>query len=443
VFVRTSTAVDAFEFDPATASFGDAPLFTIWLPGYGTSYYGVEQIALDPTETKIYFSLRGGLYVFSAEDGTHLSTMANPDLQSPSSGICVSSTVPIDCVPFTKQDERILAINGAPCGPPAADAGFDMQEECTSPAGNPFVLDGSASTDPSSTPGTNDDIALFEWFEDYGLPTETLLGVGELLNAVLPLGTHAITLRVTDSFGEADTDEISITVVDTTAPQVLVGIVPGELWPPNHHLVQVGADTNVIDACSEPVAILNSVSSSEPDDQFGNDDGNTADDIQEAAIGTADYLFRLRAERSGSGPGRRYTAIYAAMDGAGNIGTAASFVDVRHDQGGATDPIRIDVTRSPNGTLVSWSQVEGAHHYSVIRGDLININETSTQIGLGPVFCVESRSVDATTQGQEDRDTPGPGQGFFYLVEYFDGVASSYGTESTLKPRIPGPGSCE
>jgi hypothetical protein len=70
---------------------------------------------------------------------------------------------------------------------------------------------------------------------------------------------------------------------------------------------------------------------------------------------------------------------------------------------------------------VSHSSPPGAHH-SVIRGDLNKISETSTQIGLGPGFCVVSRTDDVMTQG---RDTPSAGQGLFYLVEYFDGVAVS------------------
>ena len=443
LFLRSIWFVHALEYDPATATFGAEPLFTIYLPWGSRGYYGLEQIALDPTETKLYITQPGGLRIYSATDGAYLSTIADPDLQSESASICVSPRAVADCVSFTKQGERIMAINGAPCGPPAANAGPDMQQECASSAGNPFVLDGSGSTDPGSTPGSNDDIVLFEWIKDYGLPGESLLGIGELLQVTLPLGHHAVTLRVTDNFGETDTDELAITVVDTTAPRVLVELSPKVLWPPNHHLVQVVAATSVSDECSEPMAMLVSVSSSEEDDASAGDDGNTSDDIQEAEIGTADYTFKLRAERSGSGPGRRYTAIYAAMDDSGNIGSVADFVDVPHDRGGATDPIDVHLTQSADGTLVNWGPVEGVQHYNVIRGGLSSIAETDPQIDLGAVVCLEAHSGDESTQGHEDREIPEAGQGFFYLVEYFDGTASSYGTESTLKPRVPGPGACQ
>ena len=61
---------------------------------------------------------------------------------------------------------------------PIARAGIDETVECTGPTGATVALDGNLSTDPDSTPGTHDDIISFEWFEDYGLPTEVLLGSG-------------------------------------------------------------------------------------------------------------------------------------------------------------------------------------------------------------------------------------------------------------------------
>ena len=114
------------------------------------------------------------------------------------------------CLEFSKQGEETISFNAAACGAPTADAGPDLVFECTSPVGASVSLDGLASSDPNSSPGTNDDIILFEWFEDFGLPTESLLGTEEILTVTLPLGIHLVTLRVTDSFGETDTDEVVI-----------------------------------------------------------------------------------------------------------------------------------------------------------------------------------------------------------------------------------------
>ncbi|HLE57259.1 MAG TPA: HYR domain-containing protein, partial [Rhodothermia bacterium] len=90
--------------------------------------------------------------------------------------------------------------------------------ECVNSSGGAVVLDASASTDPDSTPGTNDDIVAFEWFENYGLPTQSYLGSGAILDAQLSLGSHTIGLRVTDSEGATSAAGTVVTVRDTIPP---------------------------------------------------------------------------------------------------------------------------------------------------------------------------------------------------------------------------------
>ena len=80
------------------------------------------------------------------------------------------------------------------------------------------------------------------------------------------------------------------------------------------------------------------MSSSEPDNAGGNGngkggsngDGNTNGDIAGHELGTADTDFQVRAERSGGGPGRTYTATYAATDASGNSGLGSAEVTVSH-----------------------------------------------------------------------------------------------------------------
>jgi hypothetical protein len=346
-----------------------------------------------------------------------------------------------DCIGFAHQGEEDLAINGAPCGPPTADASADAVIECTSSSGAVVTLYGSGSTDPNSTPGTHDDIVLFEWFEDFGTPSEVLMGTLETLEVTLPLGSHTITLRVTDSFGETDTDEITVEIVDTTAPEISVDLTPTTLWPPNHDMVDVQALVVATDVCNEPNVVLTSVTSDEADN--GDGDGNTINDIQDAAVGTADFVFRLRAERAGGGDGRLYSVVYTATDGSGNATSQGGFVTVPHDQGGIVDPVRVTVDDGGVGSVVTWEPVSGAQTYDVIRGNLSELAETPTVISLGAVTCIEDNSVDVSTSGWEDSAVPAPGHGFFYLVEYFDGTSSSYGTESASKPRAPVVGDCD
>jgi hypothetical protein len=176
----------------------------------------------------------------------------------------------------------------------------------------------------------------YEWFEDFGLPGERLLDTGEVVSVVLPLGAHAITLRVTNVFGLTATDTLTVTVRDTVAPELQVELSPDQLWPPNHRMIGITASVAVVDLCSTSAVSLVSVESSEPDD--GDGDGDTVDDIRGADIGGADFTFDLRAERAPEdGPS---LVTYSAADYAGNTTTATGYVLVPHDRAGSVDPPR-------------------------------------------------------------------------------------------------------
>ncbi len=209
--------------------------------------------------------------------------------------------------------------------PPVANAGPDQTVECTGDAQAQVQLDGSASTDP------NGDITIYEWFEHYGAADQVSLGTGQILTVSLGVGTHTITLEVTDAAGNSSTDDVVIQVVDTTPPEVVLTVSPSTLWPPNHKLVNISATVRV-DDCGPYTVTLESVTSNEPDNGTG--DGDTENDIQGAAFGTADDAFAVRAERAGGGSGRIYTVVYKVVDGAGLETIATTFITVPHDQGG-------------------------------------------------------------------------------------------------------------
>ncbi len=259
-------------------------------------------------------------------------------------------------VPNPSQSDRDGDGLGDPCdtfnGPPQAMISTAGRVECRSTEGGPVTLDGSGSRDEDSTVGTNDDIASFEWFEGFGLPSEILLGAGEVLSVTLPLGSHRITLMATDSRGLVDTDDVVVAVVDTTPPSLSLSTIPTLLWPPNHRMVEMGALVSPSDVCSTPSVVLESVASSEPDDAQGGGDGQTTGDIQGAEVGAPDFQFQLRAERSGSGPGRNYTVVYRATDGSGNVARATFLVPVPHDVGGETEPLRIAADEDSRGTTL-------------------------------------------------------------------------------------------
>jgi hypothetical protein len=257
-----------------------------------------------------------------------------------------------------------------------------------------------------------------------------------------PLGDTSVTLKVTDDAGATDECSAVVTVLDVEAPEIDVVLSPDELWPPNHHLVDISAVVVAADSCSAVEVVLESITSNEPDN--GEGDGNTVNDIQDADFGTADFDFVLRAERSGTGDGRVYTVVYSATDASGNTATATATVVVPHDQGNVVDPVQLSLQTGSAGTVVQWMEVQGAQSYNVIRGSLDEVVMSETAIELGPVECIEAQSADTDTIGWEDETLPGAGQVFFYAVEYVHGnTSSTYGTESAPMPRVPGVGACE
>jgi hypothetical protein len=346
--------------------------------------------------------------------------------------------------PFTYRGERTMVFT-ASNAPPRASIAAPATVECGSPAGGVVLLDGSGSSDLDSSPGTNSDIVTFEWFRDFGLPAAELLGTGQVLNVVLPLGTSSVTLRVTDSKGASDTSATTTEVRDTTAPSLTLAATPSILWPPNHRLVPVGIEWHASDRC-DPAATarLLSVVSSEPDDASGDADGRTTGDIVGADVGVPDAELLLRAERSGTGAGRTYDLTYAATDASGNTTSSLAVVTVPHDQGQGPEPLSLRL--EPAGTAglarVYWNAVGGAQNYDVIAGDIANLRVDGNRITLG-VVRVPARLFAPTSFVEMGGSlapaaVPPPGRAHFYLVEYRDAHGTSgFGTESAPWPLEP------
>jgi len=92
---------------------------------------------------------------------------------------------------------------------PVANAGPDQEHYAEASGAKLVTLDGSDSSDPDSSEGTNDDVVSFRWYE-----ADTLLGEGETLEVSLDRGQHAVTLEVEDTAGETDTEEVLITILN-------------------------------------------------------------------------------------------------------------------------------------------------------------------------------------------------------------------------------------
>jgi hypothetical protein len=217
---------------------------------------------------------------------------------------------------------------------------------------------------------------------------------------------------------------------------VSVGFSPGQLWPPNHRMVEVTAKVDLTGGCTAtcagPSIRLDSITSSELDDTAGSEDGQTEDDIREANLGTTDFDFELRAERSGEGDGRLYRIRYAVTDCAGQQVDGEGGVFVPHDRAGVVEPLDLAFLDSDgDGSVVlSWNQMDRAIAYNVIMGRLKDVQAVGSWTVLHDTQCLLRRTSATSVPWPELVAAPAPGDAFFYLVEYFDGGYSGYGTAS-------------
>ena len=206
--------------------------------------------------------------------------------------------------------------------PPIGDAGPDQIVECAcnTDEGTKVTLDGTSSYDADG------DLLTYTWTGPFvespthgATPTVTL-------ESGCP-GEYVITLIVNDGTEGSESDEVVITVVDTTPPEFALSVNPTKLWPANHKMVLITPTWTVSDKCdATPDVSLVSISVNEADDAKGA--GNTSDDIQ---IGDDGSIY-LRAERSGTGNDRVYTITYRAVDDCGNAVVRSATVTVPHDQ---------------------------------------------------------------------------------------------------------------
>jgi hypothetical protein len=175
-------------------------------------------------------------------------------------------------------------------------------------------------------------VSLTETATDISDANPTITSDNKLV--IYPLGTTTVTFTAIDASGNTVTCTRTVTVIDTTPPDISVTVSPDTLWPPNHKMVDITASVEVYDISdAAPTVVLTSVTSNEPDDAKGKGDGNTVNDIQGADIDPEDYEFQLRAERAGKGDGRVYTITYTATDTSGNSASATATVVVPHGMG--------------------------------------------------------------------------------------------------------------
>ena len=154
--------------------------------------------------------------------------------------------------------------------------------------------------------------------------TGEVIASGSSATVQLELGSHVITLRVTDDKGATAEDEVVINVADTRAPEIEFNQLINVISFPNHSLRLV-AVISASDACDAAPSLEVSVSSNEPENGTG--DGDTSPDWRVISTSQGTEVW-VRAERAGSGTGRMYTITANAADQSGNQAVSTRRVSV-------------------------------------------------------------------------------------------------------------------
>jgi probable HAF family extracellular repeat protein len=148
-----------------------------------------------------------------------------------------------------------------------------------------------------------------------------VLGQSLTAGSQLALGTYNIVVTVTDASGNSSTANVTLKVVDTTAPVITsLTASPNVLTPPNQRIVPVTLTVTAKDNCDPaPVSKIISVTANET---------TLASDIQI----TGPLTVNLAATRNGAGGGRIYTITVQCTDASGNSSTATVTVSVPHNK---------------------------------------------------------------------------------------------------------------
>ena len=186
----------------------DTKTVTITIDSPPTAEAGLDQTVHDPDGGGESVTLDGSAssdpapgvitgYEWSAS-GSVIATGATPSFTL-AVGVHVITLEVTDDDLETDTDSVTITVNAAP----TADAGPDQTVTDTDGGGDESVtLDGSASTDPA--PGS---VSIHEWSE-----SGSVIATGAIPAVTLGVGTHVITLEVTDNDGATDTDTITIDV---------------------------------------------------------------------------------------------------------------------------------------------------------------------------------------------------------------------------------------
>jgi hypothetical protein len=200
----------------------------------------------------------------------------------------------------------------------------------------PIVLDACAEGGP---------VAYFNVTAEDNCGAATV-SCSQASGSTFPVGTTEVTCTATDGLGNTASCGFSVTVGDegSTGAPTPGADLGGELWPPNHKYVDLALSDcagPAQNACGVTLPVdqygtIFRVASDEVEDDNGNGDGRTCDDIVISADGKS---VQVRSEREGTGDGRVYTVSYSVTGPSGSSAQSTCHVYVPHDQSGVHDVV--------------------------------------------------------------------------------------------------------
>jgi hypothetical protein len=280
-----------------------------------------------------------------AEDGTAL-IQAEASAAGLESGIH-SGTVTVDAPgalgsPWTLTVTLVVEPNQ----PPTAQAGPDRTVADADTSGDETVpLDGSASSDADGS------IVAWSWTEE-----GEEIATGATPTVTLAVGTHVITLTVTDDSGSSASDDVQVTVLAQ------------EKRPP---VASAGADRAVTDedeTGEEPV-LLDGSGSSDPDgaivswvwSESGEAIATGATATVSLAVGTHLITLTVTDDDGASASDQVLVTVLATRNQA-PVADAGPDQTVVDGDGSGDEAVALDATAStdPDGSIVSWVWSEGS-----------------------------------------------------------------------------------
>jgi hypothetical protein len=368
-FRSSAGPVTGFIFNQTTGVLGADPIFQVSLAG-AIGFFGMEQLAVHPTDAAIYVTQPGFVQILDASTGAGIGSFSGGSM-SEATGICFGSPGQNE-PPVAVCADRTVAADGTCHAEASIDGGsFDPDGDaiqCVQVPSGPFDEGTTVLTltctdshgDSSSCTGTV--TVVDQAAPELTCPADQTLecndGAGgaaatftataidncsadPTVTCVPPsgstflLGATAAICSASDDEGNTGRCSHTVTVQDT-APPTVVTSEPAPLWPPNHKLHRIDLEdciTSVDDACRGPLDIgshaqVTCCTSDEPDG--GGGDGDTSNDCVLVDSDSVD----VRAERDGNGNGRVYTIHYAVTDGSNNTSEHVCKVTVPHSRNG-------------------------------------------------------------------------------------------------------------